>query len=171
MITDTLCPPTPLFPSPFLLTFPPAAAAAHHAQLLHVSRRYTLSRGHEMCHAFIVHKRPPKACCRRSSCSGSVAQRVAAAARPSPPHRWVSALHLPRMFPARFSEAAAVRYMSSDWDAHATAHLIKRGVLQHSSAVAAVILSLTPGAARARARICTQPSSFVVDVDFECGVW
>ncbi len=43
------------------------------------------------------------------------------------------------------------RYMSSDWDAHATAHLIKRAVLSHSSAVKAVVFSLTPGASlRAR---------------------
>jgi hypothetical protein len=35
--------------------------------------------------------------------------------------------------------------MSSDWDAHATAHLVKRAVLSHSAAVRAVIISLSPG--------------------------
>jgi hypothetical protein len=40
---------------------------------------------------------------------------------------------------------ACCRYMSSDWDAHATAHLVKRAVLSHSAAVQAVIISLSPG--------------------------
>lgn len=40
---------------------------------------------------------------------------------------------------------ACCRYMSSDWDAHATAHLVKRAVLSHSAAVRAVIISLSPG--------------------------
>ena len=165
-------PPPPPCP-PFLLTFLLAAAAAHYAQLLHVCCRRALSWSHEMRHAFISNPRPPKARCRRSSCSSRFTRRLAAAALPSPAHRWVSALRHLACFQPRFSEAAAVRYMSSDWDAHATAHLIKRAMLAHSSAVRAVVISLTPGeavsarASHAPAVMCTRGC---IAVEFECGV-